>query len=175
MPRVRHGGILNKLRSLRLSSIEDNLGRYSYPMNMDEWEAKWNWRPKSRQLTSMPPEMFLHLAREFTPNEASLEWLRHAAEPGEYGWPPMWMNVAADGPNKHRVLGHEGRHRAYIAKEKGWQVVPVILFHMTWITNYGTKCRPDDDCSYYSYERTWPPRERGRDIRISELKSQEEW
>jgi hypothetical protein len=79
------------------------------------------WKGKMIYTT---PDKFLSLARKLTePSQSSLDYLRDKMLKGEpLPYLILWVDM-----NKKKVMRHEGRHRAIIAKELGINKIPVFV------------------------------------------------
>ena len=91
-----------------LLELEFNVAPYpEHPHGFIGWKGKMVW---------MSPDKFLHLARKLDmPSEDSLNSLRQAMKLGQ---PIPHLMLGVDMVNK-KVVDHEGRHRATVAKELG--------------------------------------------------------
>lgn len=100
-----------------LLELEFNVAPYpEHPHGFIGWKGKMVW---------MSPDKFLHLARKLDmPSEESLNSLRQAMKLGQ---PIPHLMLGVDMVNK-KVVDHEGRHRATVAKELGITKVPVFIY-----------------------------------------------
>jgi hypothetical protein len=100
-----------------LLELEFNVAPYSeHPHGFIGWKGKMVW---------MSPDKFLSLARKLDfPYEDSLNSLRNAMKDGK-SIPHLMLGVDMV---KRKVIDHEGRHRATVAKELGIEKVPVFIY-----------------------------------------------
>lgn len=109
-----------KLKSL-MSELE-------YPLagkeDLQSYEGMAGWKGK---IVWMPPEKFLRLAYplpDYQMNEKSYWTLMDRMKKGL----PLDFLVLQIDVEKKKVTGHEGRHRATVAKQLGIASVPVLIF-----------------------------------------------
>lgn len=107
-------------------SNDPNPNNRNYVPSDGNWIQKYLYKG-SGILTEMPPEKFLKLASPINENynEESMEILRKNLGVTE-GQVPQ-LNMVKLGNGKMVVVGHEGRHRATVAKEKGIEKIPVMM------------------------------------------------
>jgi hypothetical protein len=100
-----------------LSEMEFNVKPYGqHPHGIVGWKGKMVW---------MSPDKFLSLAYPLdVPYKDSLNSLRKAMKLGN-SIPHLLLYVDME---KKKVIGHEGRHRAKVAKELGIEKVPVFIY-----------------------------------------------
>lgn len=101
---------------------------YEYPLATGEdlysHKGNINWKGK---IVYMTPDRFLELAYplpDALKSELSLQKIRHRII-NKLPLDPLVLDVNME---KNKVVGHEGRHRAMVAKELGIQKVPVFIF-----------------------------------------------
>lgn len=104
------------------------LTELEYPLargqDMQSFQGMEGWKGK---LVWMTPEKFLGLAYplpDYAMTERSYWNLRHRMLTG---LPVDFLALKID-PVKKKVIGHEGRHRATVAKELGIKSVPVLIY-----------------------------------------------
>ena len=91
----------------------DDLQSYG---QMAGWKGKIVW---------MTPDKFLSLAHPLTdPQQLRLKDLEDKIAAGK----PMDFLVLKVDPKRNKVVGHEGRHRATVAKKLGIEKVPVLVY-----------------------------------------------
>ena len=79
----------------------------------------------SGTIIEMKPEQFLGLASDVgTPFPQTLTMLRRELGKSEAGIPNLSTKKKSNGL---QIIGHEGRHRAIVAKEKGIELIPVMI------------------------------------------------
>ena len=100
-----------------LLELEFNVVPYrEHPHGFIGWKGKMVW---------MSPDKFLSLVRKLDfPFEDSLNSLRQAMKDGK-SIPHLMLGVDMV---KRKVVDHEGRHRATVAKELGIEKVPVFIY-----------------------------------------------
>jgi len=101
---------------------KDNKKAYIIDLETPSYEHK----PYTRELVFMKPQRFIKLTPE-VPNfsERSINNLRERIKDGKKLEPPF-LEVHID---DMQVVSHEGRHRAFVAKEQGVSEIPVIVVH----------------------------------------------
>ena len=104
------------------------LNELEYPLakgeDLQSYEGMEGWKGK---LVWMSPDKFLRLCYplpSYCRSEESLDNLRYRMK---NGLPLDFLLLAID-VAKRKVTGHEGRHRATIAKELGIEQVPVLIY-----------------------------------------------
>jgi len=93
----------------------DDLQAYA---GMEGWKGKLVW---------MDPDKFLGLAIPLNDKEKSTLSLMDLEMKMKAGKPLDFLVLVVD-MNKRKVVGHEGRHRATIAKKLGIEKVPVLIY-----------------------------------------------
>lgn len=83
-----------------------------------------NWKGK---IIYMSPDKFLRLARPLPENMVNSQSIQNLRQRMTENLPidPLVLTVDME---KKKVTGHEGRHRARVAKEFGIKEVPVLIF-----------------------------------------------
>ena len=95
----------------------DDLQSYA---GFEGWKGKVIW---------MTPDKFLHLAHPLTdPVDNTLKDLESKMKAKH---PIDFLMLAID-PERNKVVGHEGRHRATVAKKLGVEKVPVLIVVHLW-------------------------------------------
>jgi len=104
-------------KDILLLELEFNVAQYpEHPHGFIGWKGKMVW---------MSPDKFLSLARKLDfPSEDSLTWLRQSMKDGK-AIPHLILGVDMV---RRKVIDHEGRHRATVAKELGIDKVPVFIY-----------------------------------------------
>lgn len=121
-----------KLKSLILEleyplAGEKDLQAYA---GMEGWKGKLIW---------MSPDKFLRLASPLSDYEKEDERAQDLEQKMKSGVPLDYLVLEID-MEKRKVIGHEGRHRATVAKKLGIKEVPVLIY-----TGSGYKRVPDWD------------------------------
>jgi hypothetical protein len=80
-------------------------------------------RPRSQRLIWIPPDDFLKLVPEAKYFEGVISELEERMR-NRRPLDPMFLDINEVG----EVIGHEGRHRAFVAKELGINLVPIIFY-----------------------------------------------
>lgn len=105
-----------------------SLAELEYPLaskdDLHSYGGMLGWKGK---LVWMPPEKFLglvHSLPDYAMSEKSYWNLRDRMINGK----PIDFLVLKIDPKRNKVIGHEGRHRATVAKELGIKKVPVMVW-----------------------------------------------
>jgi hypothetical protein len=90
------------------------------PIRKEGWKGKIIW---------MSPDKFLHLAHPLQrPSSYSLDNIeKRIKEQLPIDHLVLWID-----PQRRKVISHEGRHRATIAKKLGVEKVPVLIIVHIW-------------------------------------------
>lgn len=93
------------------------------------------------RLVWMKPGAFLDFVDpHFEPADSSIAWLREAAAAGRCFAPlQVWPDARRLPGGPWGVLPHEGRHRAWLARELGVERVPVLI--MRYMPEHWTRRR----------------------------------
>ena len=83
-----------------------------------------DWKGK---IVKMTPDRFLELAAPIPENQLSQKSLENLKSRMEQQLPIDPLVLVVD-MEKKKVTGHEGRHRAIMAKRMGIEIVPVLIF-----------------------------------------------
>jgi len=97
-------------------------------------KVRWNpYKEYAQQRVWITPEEFLRLCtppmygtkkQPFDFSKHSIKGLEKVFDKGEELY-ALRLDVRPDG----KVVGHEGRHRAYVAYKRDWKKIPVTIWH----------------------------------------------
>jgi hypothetical protein len=110
---------------IKLKSL---LNELEYPLatgkDLQSYEDMPGWKGK---IVWMSPDKFLRLCYPLPDYEKHDESSQNLKNRMLNGLPIDFLVLAID-VKKKKVVGHEGRHRATVAKELGVQQVPVLIY-----------------------------------------------
>lgn len=107
---------------------QNELNEIEYPMaNDDELHSFGGMRGWKGKIVWMPPEKFLKLVNPLPDYQMSEKSYWNIKRRIENKLPLDFLVLKID-PEKKKVIGHEGRHRATVAKEMGIKEVPVLIW-----------------------------------------------
>lgn len=108
--------------------LKNILKELEYPLahadEMDSYRGVIGWKGK---IVHMSPDKFLRLAAKLPDELYSKESLEKLKDRMSKGLPIDPLVLIVD-MKKKKVTGHEGRHRATVAKKLGISIVPVLIY-----------------------------------------------
>jgi len=114
------------------SSAKQSVWDYFKKTAFTEEQAKGRFSPERAMIVEMSPDTYIALAEPIKADDSK----RHAdlgkkVDSGEIRQfdtiPALLMRIMEDGKDA-KVYGHDGRHRAILMKEKGFDRIPVALY-----------------------------------------------
>lgn len=123
----------NEFKTLTPISLYTPVGDSNYKRDYEQTDGSWIQKKLykgSGMIIEMSPDEFLSLATPLGKGDPdSLKHLREDMGKGEGEIPQLTTQSAGEhSPTDHiPIMSHEGRHRATIAKEKGYAKIPVFI------------------------------------------------